>query len=270
MSSTLGKEVGSAKYEVRSTKLRSNGCLLPSDFLLPTSYFAGGSLMPSTAIMPPAVRSPRRNHRGEMARARALTDGLFLQVKPEALFERPIPERHRIIFYIGHLEAFDWNLIAKNGLGLSKVSDELDDLFAFGIDPPIGQLPQDRPSDWPRVEQARVYVERVREQLDRVIDDAPPEMLAMALEHRLMHAETFTYMLHNLPYEQRILPQQNIRSATSHNGNSQNVDSQNRQTPELEMIEVTGGTVTLGKKRGRSSREGSESGFGWDFGWDNE
>ena len=195
-----------------------------------------------------------------MARARALTDGLFLQVKPEALFERPIPERHRIIFYIGHLEAFDWNLVAKNGLGLSKVSDELDDLFAFGIDPPIGQLPQDQPSDWPRVEQARAYVERVREQLDRVIDDAPPEMLAMALEHRLMHAETFTYMLHNLPYQQRILAQQNIRgNAASHNGNSQPVNS---QTPKLEMIEVTGGTVTLGKKRG--------DGFGWDFGWDNE
>ncbi len=199
-----------------------------------------------------------------MARARALTDGFFLQVKPEALFERPIPERHRIIFYIGHLEAFDWNLIAKNGLGLSKVSDELDDLFAFGIDPPIGQLPQDQPSDWPRVEQARAYVERVREQLDRVIDDAPPEMLAMALEHRLMHAETFTYMLHNLPYQQRILPQQNIRNrATSHNGNAQNVNaqyvnSQNRQTLQLEMIEVTAGTVTLGRKRGEG------------FGWDNE
>ncbi|HLQ49926.1 MAG TPA: SUMF1/EgtB/PvdO family nonheme iron enzyme [Terriglobales bacterium] len=217
--------------------------------------------MPSTAVMPPAVNPTRSSRRQQMARARALTDGLFLQVKPEALFERPIPERHRIIFYIGHLEAFDWNLIAKNGLGLSKVSDELDDLFAFGIDPPIGQLPQDQPSDWPRVEQARVYVERVREQLDRVIDDAPPEMLAMALEHRLMHAETFTYMLHNLPYQQRILPQQNIRSATSHNGNSQHVDSQHvdsqtQQTPKLEMIEVTGGTVTLGKKHG--------DGFGWD------
>src|SRR5947208_8874921 len=121
-----------------------------------------------------------------MADARRRSDALFDIVRPEAMYDRPIPERHRSIFYIGHLEAFDWNLIAKNGLGLSKVSDELDDLFAFGIDPPIGQLPQDRPSDWPRVEQARAYVERVREQLDRVIDDAPPEMLAMALEHRLM------------------------------------------------------------------------------------
>src|SRR5205085_1673877 len=153
-----------------------------------------------------------------LSEAREHTDELFSLLRGDSLYERPIPERHRIIFYIGHLEAFDWNLVAKNGLGLSKVSDELDDLFAFGIDPPIGLLPQDQPSDWPRVEQAQAYVERVREQLDRVIDDAPPEMLAMALEHRLMHAETFTYMLHNLPYQQRILPQQNIRgNAASHN-----------------------------------------------------
>ncbi len=34
-------------------------------------------------------------------------------VRPEAFYERPVPERHRIIFYVGHLEAFDWNLISQ-------------------------------------------------------------------------------------------------------------------------------------------------------------
>src|SRR5205814_8678359 len=102
--------------------------------------------MPSTAVMPPAVSPTRSSRRQQMARARALTDGLFLQVKPEALFDRPIPERHSIIIYIGHLEAFDWNLIAKNGLGLNKVSDEPDDPFAFGHDPHISELPHAQPS----------------------------------------------------------------------------------------------------------------------------
>ena len=37
------------------------------------------------------------------------TDKLFELVRPESLYARPIPERHRIIFYLGHLEAFDWN-----------------------------------------------------------------------------------------------------------------------------------------------------------------
>jgi hypothetical protein len=42
--------------------------------------------------------------------ARHISDALFSIVKPEYLYERPIRERHRIVFYIGHLEAFDRNL----------------------------------------------------------------------------------------------------------------------------------------------------------------
>ena len=42
--------------------------------------------------------------------ARSITDALFAIVNPEFLYERPIRERHRIVFYIGHLEAFDRNL----------------------------------------------------------------------------------------------------------------------------------------------------------------
>ena len=41
-----------------------------------------------------------------LADARRQTDRLFDLVRPDALYERPIPERHRIIFYLGHLEAF--------------------------------------------------------------------------------------------------------------------------------------------------------------------
>ena len=46
-----------------------------------------------------------------LAQARSGTDALFGLVRPEAFYERPVPERHRIIFYCGHLEAFDWNLV---------------------------------------------------------------------------------------------------------------------------------------------------------------
>ena len=44
-------------------------------------------------------------------RARAQSDRLFAMLRPDAFYDRPIPERHRIIFYLGHLEAFDWNLL---------------------------------------------------------------------------------------------------------------------------------------------------------------
>jgi len=54
--------------------------------------------------------------------ARARTDTLFGMVKPDAFYERPIPERHRIIFYLGHLDAFDWNQIGQGALGLTPTS----------------------------------------------------------------------------------------------------------------------------------------------------
>ena len=44
------------------------------------------------------------------------------------------------IFYFGHLEAFDWNLI-RQAAGVPSFHPEFDQLFAFGIDPKPGQLP---------------------------------------------------------------------------------------------------------------------------------
>ena len=70
---------------------------------------------------------------------------------PKAMFERPIAARHRIIFYLGHFEAFDWNLLARSTLGLDPFNESFDDLFAFGIDPVDGHLPNDIPSEWPDV-----------------------------------------------------------------------------------------------------------------------
>src|ERR1700690_3561242 len=98
--------------------------------------------------------------------ARAKTDRLFDQVKPESLYERPIPERHRIVFYVGHLEAFDWNLLGDRVFGLKSVQPELDRLFAFGIDPVGGGLPADVPADWPALDRVHQYVNRCRTALD--------------------------------------------------------------------------------------------------------
>ena len=61
----------------------------------------------------PSPREGARQLLSSLAQARTMTDELFGIVRPEALYARPIAERHRIAFYIGHLEAFDWNLIGK-------------------------------------------------------------------------------------------------------------------------------------------------------------
>ncbi len=178
--------------------------------------------------------------------AREQTDKLFAIVRPDSLYDRPIAERHRIVFYIGHLEAFDWNLLRSQS-DLQPFDADLDRLFAFGIDPVDGGLPSDQPSDWPALAQVRRYGARVREILGRLLENDPVSeiLLNTAIEHRLMHAETLAYMLHQLPVEKKIRqPQAGVAE---------------RGEPRPEMIEIPEGRVTLGLSR--DDRE---------FGWDNE
>src|SRR5579871_3545313 len=158
-----------------------------------------------------AQRDPVVGHKllGRLEDARQKSDALFEIVRPEALYDRPIPERHRIVFYIGHIEAFDWNLLHETVLGLKAFHPELDRLFAFGIDPVGGGLPSDQPSDWPALTEIAEYVRRARETIDRELSRAAAgpadgsgerqQILNVAIEHRLMHAETLAYMFHWLP-----------------------------------------------------------------------
>src|ERR1700751_844942 len=118
--------------------------------------------------------------------ARRRTDEVFRVVREDAIYERPIPERHRIIFYVGHVEAFDWNLLAQRAFGLRSFQRTFDHLFAFGIDPVGGGLPSDTPEDWPSREEVERYNRRLREELDRAIEHAlerpeegHPQLIAM-------------------------------------------------------------------------------------------
>ncbi|MCL5006391.1 MAG: SUMF1/EgtB/PvdO family nonheme iron enzyme [Acidobacteria bacterium] len=201
--------------------------------------------------------STRQSILSRLAGARVNTDKLFEMVKPEALYDRPIPERHRIVFYLGHLEAFDWNLLAHHALELEPFNPTFDTLFAFGIDPVEGGLPSDQPSDWPSVAEVREYNQRVRRELDQRLEDesfgdadgtlfATGVYLNVAIEHRLMHAETFAYMLHQLPFERKVRHPSSSEPAAS-------------QAQQKRMIEIPAGTASLGLER-----EGRV------FGWDNE
>jgi ergothioneine biosynthesis protein EgtB len=190
-----------------------------------------------------------------LQQARAESDRLFDHVKPEFLYERPIPERHRIVFYVGHLEAFDWNLLRERVLGRTTFRSEFDNLFAFGIDPVDGGLPSDQPSDWPSPIQVCEYVKQVRNALDEGLAAAtlndqdgrsPSQLLNVAIEHRLMHAETLAYMLHQLAFDHKVrkprLPELVVRPV------------------EPRMIKIPAGNATLGLMRCQTKL----------FGWDNE
>lgn len=200
---------------------------------------------------------------------RTRTDDLFAVIAPQAIYDRPIPERHRLVFYIGHLEAFDWNLLA-TPLGLKSFHPGFDKLFAFGIDPVGGGLPSDQPPDWPALTEVRQYNRKVRQLLDTGIEralatDEPPlddgVLLNVAIEHRLMHAETLAYLLHQLPYESKLAPPLLAAPAAP------------ASVPST--VEIPAGKATLGVRRlkpgwraSTSVAGGSNGGNG--FGWDNE
>ncbi|HEV2221407.1 MAG TPA: SUMF1/EgtB/PvdO family nonheme iron enzyme [Candidatus Acidoferrales bacterium] len=194
--------------------------------------------------------------------ARAQTDSLFALLRSDAIYDRPIPERHRLIFYLGHLESFDWNLLGRDTFGLASTHPAFDKLFAFGIDPVDGQLPSDQPADWPGVAEIQAYNAKLRETIDAALH-APSSKLAaeasgtsldtllnVAVEHRLMHAETLAYLLHQLPIEKKIAPQMLSQRAVNAPA-SQSVGPRTRKIPE--------GEATLGMPRERK-----------EFGWDNE
>jgi iron(II)-dependent oxidoreductase len=191
-----------------------------------------------------------------LLQARAQTDEVFRIVREEAIYDRPIAERHRIIFYLGHVEAFDWNLLAQRAFGLQSKQRTFDDLFAFGIDPVGGGLPTDVPSDWPNREEVESYNRRLRSELDQAIenalmrpDEGHPQLVAMlevAVEHRLMHAETLAYMLHRLPTDRK------IRGQIGATGE----DSRHKSL----LVEIPAGRATLGLEKAN----------GDEFGWDNE
>src|SRR4030095_12521443 len=135
----------------------------------------------------------------ELRTARAHTDALFRLVAPQTLYERPIAERHRLIFYVGHFDAFDWNQLARGVLDMPSFHPSFHRLFAAGIDPLPGQGPRDRPSHWPKLDSVLRSVERTRNAIDEVLDELPMDRLLTAVEHRWMHAETLCYLLHELP-----------------------------------------------------------------------
>src|SRR3954467_7637586 len=180
----------------------------------------------------------------ELEVARSQTDQLFQMVDPAALFDRPIGERHRIIFYLGHLEAFDWNHLGSRCLGLPAFHPQFDGLFERGIDPDPGQLPSDEPKEWPSVPEVQSYNARVREKLDGLWEETPRERRQMVIEHRQMHAETFAYMMHGLdPAKKTRQPQPEVQPV---------------EAPQQEMITIPQGCATLGQFRNG------------EFGWDNE
>ncbi len=179
------------------------------------------------------------------------SDRLFGLLAAEAWLEQPIALRQPFLFYLGHLPAFAWNHLGRSLLGRPGFRAEFDELFARGIDP-VGIDAYEAQAAWPERGAVLAYRDRVREELAGALSDpgfpaGGCEVVAMVVEHELMHHETLLYMAqeldHGLKHRPRDWPA---------------LPPPGRALP-VRPVEVPAGEAVLGARRGSLA-----------FGWDNE
>jgi formylglycine-generating enzyme required for sulfatase activity len=190
---------------------------------------------------------------------RARTAELFTLFAPEAYEERPIPLRHPPVFYEGHLPSFSFQKLVREALGGLPIDARLERLFARGIDPAdVNDAGRHAPENWPTRPQVQAFAAAcdaavldalAHAQLD---DPARSPLLDRGqaaftiLEHEEMHHETFAYLLHRMPLEQKRAG----RFSSSYF---------EAEPFAKGRVEIPAGRATLGAQRGSL-----------EFAWDNE
>ena len=189
---------------------------------------------------------------------RQRTANLFKLLTPEAYYDQPIPLRHPIVFYEGHIPAFSVNTLIKRGLGRAGLDEDLERLFARGIDPEDqGAAEGVKIRSWPSRETVKQYVDAA----DRAILDALEhaeierdghpvlhrrQAVFTLIEHEELHQETLAYMWHRLPLSRKRRPANATCVADG-------------AVPETRRVRIPAGRAALGATPGEIP-----------FGWDNE
>ena len=176
-------------------------------------------------------------------------------VDDETFVLQPDPLRHPLVFYLGHTAAFYVNKLRLAGVIDEDVDRRFESVFAKGVDP---ELPEHLDSNlgWPSIPEVRDYRRRVHQLVCRVIETTelnlpvgpshPLWSLLMSIEHDLIHFETSSVLIRQLPVE-RVARPEGWLYAPTHGG------------VENRLVEVEGGRVVLGKPADHPL-----------FGWDNE
>ncbi len=185
-------------------------------------------------------------------------ESLFNLVANEsAYFQKADALRHPIIFYYGHTATFFVNKFKLASIIDERIDARLESIFAVGVDEMSWDDLNDKHYEWPSTKETKEYRDKVYTLVNDVIDklpltlpiteDSPWWVVMMGIEHENIHLETSSVLLRQVPF--------------SWIGEDANWVECNDDTdvPRNELIEVSGGTVVLGKNKDAQL-----------FGWDNE
>ncbi|MDO6822990.1 5-histidylcysteine sulfoxide synthase [Marinobacter sp. 1_MG-2023] len=172
-------------------------------------------------------------------------------------YQKSIPLRHPLIFYLGHTATFFINKLTLAKLLPERIDPRMESIFAVGVDEMSWDDLNDDHYSWPSVSEVMDYRARVRATVLDLIDTLPLHMpinwdnpwwpIVMAIEHERIHLETSSVLIRQHDVA-RVRPQPAWRPCMA-----------TGEAPVNELITVPAGRVRIGKSYDDAY-----------YGWDNE
>ena len=175
--------------------------------------------------------------------------------------------RHPLIFYYGHTACFYINKLVVAGL-TERINPKFEEMFAIGVDEMSWDDLNEAHYSWPAVEEVSEYRRLVRDRIDQLITSGKFELqlpltfkesactdnnafwwiVTMGCEHERIHLETASVHV-------RELPSKYVKEDMSVFW--KRCPKQSNTAPENELVEIEGGSVTLGRHKDSAV-------YGWD------
>jgi 5-histidylcysteine sulfoxide synthase/putative 4-mercaptohistidine N1-methyltranferase len=175
----------------------------------------------------------------------------------DAYFQKSIPLRHPLMFYLGHTATFLVNKLVLAKILPERIDPAMESTFAVGVDEMSWDDLTEGHYAWPEVSAVMAYRQKVRAMVVDLIRTLPLQLpvgwkspfwpILMGIDHERIHLETSSVLIrqHKLEYVQ---PQPKWAPNT-----------QSGQAPQNELLSVAVGDVALGLP--------VDSEY---YGWDNE
>ncbi len=172
-------------------------------------------------------------------------------------YQKSIPLRHPLIFYLGHTATFFVNKLVLAKILKERINPNMESIFAVGVDEMSWDDLNDDHYDWPAVQEVLDYRAQVRQTVLELIETMPLSLpidwdsnwwpIVMGIEHERIHLETSSVLIRQHALE-RVQPQPEWAPIR-----------ETGEAPENELLTVPAGKVHIGKPY--------DDAF---YGWDNE
>ena len=173
-------------------------------------------------------------------------------------YQKSIPLRHPLIFYLGHTATFFVNKLVLAKILKERINPNMESIFAVGVDEMSWDDLNDDHYDWPAVQEVLDYRAQVRQTVLELIETMPLSLpidwdsnwwpIVMGIEHERIHLETSSVLIRQLPVN--FITQEHDWPICTSAGDA----------PDNTLIDVPKGNISRNKQACNGTY----------YGWDNE